>query len=276
MKTLPKVAILVLAVAAVLVYGWSFVKFGPSAASLADKAMHGDTEFDRQAAAVQLGRLGPKGAEYVHRLVKEGPDTSVRVACIQAIRTQQEYGGVTVLIDALDDPAPLVREQASRTLNKMLRRDLHFPLKGDASQRQQATTRIRKLWEDLTRWELVDALKQNKWLTYFYDRKKGEVFEAPGDSPPKIPTASGPYEGEPAGVRAAVFTLDPADDPSKRFVGWLELPPPPVKKDEKQTEVLKICRPGENQWFEEDSDGANGIIQSVYGQGQVKRCQPQG
>lgn len=56
---------------------------------------------------------------------------------------------------------------------------------------------------------------------YYYDLNKKELFVAVDVAPP-IATASGPHEGQPAGVRAYVYSCTDCKDIQSRFVGYLE------------------------------------------------------
>jgi len=53
---------------------------------------------------------------------------------------------------------------------------------------------------------------------YFYDLNTKELFAVPAETRPPIETASGPYQGMPAGVKAHVFMQGERD----YFIGYLE------------------------------------------------------
>ncbi len=58
---------------------------------------------------------------------------------------------------------------------------------------------------------------------YFFDQNTGELLVLPADTDGPVDTESGLYQGEPAGVRAHVFSCGRCTE-DERFVGWLEKP----------------------------------------------------
>lgn len=56
---------------------------------------------------------------------------------------------------------------------------------------------------------------------WYYDLNTKALFEAP-DGGPRITAASGPHDGQPAGVRAYVFSCTSCEDKSTHFIGYLE------------------------------------------------------
>ena len=67
---------------------------------------------------------------------------------------------------------------------------------------------------------------------WFYDLNTGELFVARSEQIPPISAPSGPLpNGEPAGVRAYVFSFSNEPNESNRFIGFLEIPDPQAKKD---------------------------------------------
>jgi len=67
---------------------------------------------------------------------------------------------------------------------------------------------------------------------WFYDLNTGELFAAKSGLIPPIKAPSGPLlNGEPAGVRAYVFSYSNEPNESNRFIGFLEIPDPNAKDD---------------------------------------------
>ena len=56
---------------------------------------------------------------------------------------------------------------------------------------------------------------------WYYDLNTSTIFEA-ADGGPCIKTKSGERDGQPAGVRAYVFSCSTCDDTAARFVGYIE------------------------------------------------------
>ena len=107
-------------------------------------------------------------------------------------------------------------------------------------------------------------------MAYFYDQNTKELFALPADTPAPMERPSGPYNGEPAGVKAHVFSCGQCSEESKRFIAYLEKPlapedrPPP---DDPRSEVFLMKRPDDTKWVESDSSEATAIAQEVF-----KRC----
>lgn len=62
---------------------------------------------------------------------------------------------------------------------------------------------------------------------WFYDVNTGKLFVAKKDLVPPVQSPWGPLaNGQPAGVRAYVFSYKPDPNESERFIGFLEIPDP--------------------------------------------------
>ena len=71
---------------------------------------------------------------------------------------------------------------------------------------------------------------------WFYDLNAGELFTAKSDLVPPIEAPSGPLpNGEPAGVRAYVFSFAYEPNESNRFVGFLETTDPNYHKEDAES-----------------------------------------
>ena len=137
---------------------------------------------------------------------------------------------------------------------------------------------------------------------YYYDMNKNELFVGEANQIPPIQTESGPYspaEGAPqmgAGVKAYVFACGDCSDPSKRFIGYLEMYTPEAKQkmdefvkqaaqregvpemppeaylmyEEGQVQGRLIKRVDDPQWVAADTDKGVQIVNEL-----TQRC-PQG
>ena len=121
----------------------------------------------------------------------------------------------------------------------------------------------------------------NRWLLYFYDRNTGELFAAPDELNGPIEAPSGSFQGQPAGVRAHVFTCGSCYVEEDRFVGWLEIPASAlgvepsaanadptgeaveVSEDGQEIETLMICRPDDQKWVNMASGEADMIMEAI-------------
>ena len=119
------------------------------------------------------------------------------------------------------------------------------------------------------------ANRNNK--AWFYDLNTGELFTAKTDKLPPIKAPSGHLpNGEPAGVRAYVFSYAKEPNESDYFIGFLETFTPEAKKHlskliklktAKSRESIKklddgrlVRRAGSNQWVPANSNEGRAII----------------
>jgi hypothetical protein len=97
---------------------------------------------------------------------------------------------------------------------------------------------------------------------YFYDQNTGRLFTAPDHLGP-IPTESGLYRGEPAGVRAHVFACGTCAEERNRFVGWLSRPASTDADDDASVNRVLIRRPTDSTWVPSDSPFGERILREV-------------
>jgi len=114
---------------------------------------------------------------------------------------------------------------------------------------------------------------------WFYDLNTGKLFVAKSDLVPPIEAPSGPLQnGEPAGVRAYVFSYVTEPNESERFIGFLETFQPEAKKQEaapikpasggaeKWGQGRLIRRPSDEQWVSANSQQGRAILNEVFSQ----------
>ena len=116
---------------------------------------------------------------------------------------------------------------------------------------------------------------------WFYDLNTGELFVARSYKLPPIKAPSGPLpNGEPAGVKAYVFSYAQEPNESERFIGYLEKLTPEGKKymssfQKSRDNVTKesvrqlnknrlIRRVTDEQWFSADSNEGQAITKEVF------------
>ena len=90
--------------------------------------------------------------------------------------------------------------------------------------------------------------------TWYYDRNTEELFTMPATTSGLVETDSGPFEGEPAGVRAAVFACGDCST-NEQYIGWLEKPSAKELEAIAGTAEISdddlvslVAKPGSNQW----------------------------
>jgi hypothetical protein len=140
----------VLAVAVAGVYGWRFLfpDRPPSADELAQAALQADSAEKRELAAIELSHSGKPARAQIVRVFTESQDPEVRVACLRGLADQWAYRQMDLMLDALDDPSPLVRAQAGESVQLLLKVDYGFNAAAPPEQRQEVVERLRERWRD--------------------------------------------------------------------------------------------------------------------------------
>ncbi len=112
---------------------------------------------------------------------------------------------------------------------------------------------------------------------WFYDLNTGKLFVAESDVVPPIDAPSGALpSGKPAGVRAYVFSYAYEPNETNRFIGFLEIPNPVVKKEgleftgsgamgaKQWGQGRLIRRVADEQWVPADSNKGQAILRELF------------
>jgi hypothetical protein len=112
---------------------------------------------------------------------------------------------------------------------------------------------------------------------WFYDRNHRRLFVAKSGKLPPIEAPSGPLaNGEPAGVRAYVFTYSDDPNTTDTFIGFLETTDPNVDKSSIEPTDLKVSgaemfakgrlirRPEDKKWVPANSQEGKAILKEVF------------
>jgi hypothetical protein len=116
---------------------------------------------------------------------------------------------------------------------------------------------------------------------WFYDLNTGKLFVAKSKLIPPIEAPSGPLaNGEPAGVKAYVFSYRHEPNESERFIGFLETFTPEAKRNQNTSansgggsaeELIKqwgegrlIRRIEDEKWFSANSNEGRAIIENAF------------
>jgi hypothetical protein len=112
---------------------------------------------------------------------------------------------------------------------------------------------------------------------WFYDLKHRSLFVAKGGQLPPIEAPSGPLpNGEPAGVRAYVFTYSDDPNTTDTFIGFLETTDPNVDKKSIGLMDLRvggaemfakgrlIRRVKDKEWVQANSEEGRAILKEVF------------
>lgn len=113
---------------------------------------------------------------------------------------------------------------------------------------------------------------------WFYDLNTQQLFAAAGDDVPPIDAPSGALtDGQPAGVRAYVFSRVSEPNESERFIGYLEMFTPEGKEmistirksgTKVTSDVIRqlnrnrlLRRPSDTNWFPADSNDGRVVLE---------------
>jgi len=105
---------------------------------------------------------------------------------------------------------------------------------------------------------------KNAW---FYDLNTGELFTAKSELVGPIEALSGPLaDGQPAGVRAYVFSYSYNPKESELFIGFLEMPDEDTSGSDQSGwgRGKLIRRPEDNQWVKATSKDGRDILREIF------------
>ena len=160
-------AVLGLLAVIVAVYYLSSRKHVETPEELTNLALNGPTAEGQEQAATRLEarastlpKHGPRNAAqpYLKRLVLESDNPGVRAAALRGLASIWDYECVDQMFKLLEDPAPLVRYTASRSIAKLMDAEIHFDINSSPGQRAEAAKRLTEQWQTfskaaLPRWQ---------------------------------------------------------------------------------------------------------------------------
>jgi hypothetical protein len=136
----------------------------------------------------------------------------------------------------------------------------------------------------LTFFSLLAGPKRPKVESYkkawFYDLNTGELFTDKENKTGPVKAPSGPDpDGEPAGVRAHVFTYENEPDKEDLYIGYLTKPDlnAPDIEDTKWEQMTLVRSVEDANWVSANSTKGKSIIQKALSrdeQGRIPRYQP--
>jgi hypothetical protein len=146
---------------AAVIYGGKYLSRKPPAPSqLADMALNSELPDQRQHAAVMLADSGPAGVPHIREVFRRSEASDVKVACIEGIAQNWDYDSMDLLLDALDDPSPVVRGRAASAVMRMVGRNRRFRAEGPEAERKMLAQYMREDWEAMRRHPRLEDLKQ--------------------------------------------------------------------------------------------------------------------
>lgn len=159
------IALAVVAGLAVVVFAWRYFSRDRllAPAELADIALTAEDPQRRGGAAAQLIRHGEAAREELRRVLAESDNDDVKSACIQALAAIHDYDSMNNILDALEDPSPLVRARAGQTVDQLLGATYGFSYDAPQDVRQRQIEFLRKEWQ---------SLKESEGFEHFVERMK--------------------------------------------------------------------------------------------------------
>jgi hypothetical protein len=119
----------------------------PSPDQLARQALEAATPAEQEVAAVRLAELGTDAKDHLRQVLTESQSAAVRAACIRGLAAQWDYDTMPMLLDALEDPSPLVRGRAGVAVQRLLGADFGFRCDDPPEKRGMVVKRLRQEWE---------------------------------------------------------------------------------------------------------------------------------
>lgn len=117
---------------------------------LAQIALNGEaSDTERQKAALELGQVGKGNEQLLQQVLVESQTPEVKAAAIEAIGELKHWESMPKLLDALDDPSPLVRGRAAAIATSMLGIDFGFRAGDPPDKRALAIKGMKRLYQDM-------------------------------------------------------------------------------------------------------------------------------
>jgi hypothetical protein len=126
---------------------WLWVGRRPaSAQELARRALGAATVEEQEQAAIELARRGKESVELLRSVLLESRTPEVRAAVVQGLGHQRDVDSLSHLIDAMEDPSPLVRGRAGVAVMLIVGLEVPFSADDPPEERQKAVAFYRDFW----------------------------------------------------------------------------------------------------------------------------------
>ncbi len=127
---------------------WLLHETKPSPEELAERALGAATLKDRQEAAIELARCGEQSIPLLRQVFVQSDTPEVRAPIAQGLGHHRDVDSLPRLIEAMEDPSPLVRGRAAVAVKRIVGLEVPFSADGSPQERQKAVAFYRKFWED--------------------------------------------------------------------------------------------------------------------------------
>jgi hypothetical protein len=125
------------------------------------------TAEQREVAAVRLGQMGKRANGHLRQVLAASQTAEVRAATIWGLSAQWDYESMPALLDALDDPSPLVRERACAAVETMIAFDSGYKAHASAESRKAAAKKMLDVWN-----RYKDSPPYQRWRKELEKREK--------------------------------------------------------------------------------------------------------
>lgn len=120
----------------------------PSPDELAEQAVSANDSQQRNAAAAQLAVIADRNElPRIREVYQQSSDPAVRATLVQSMGRLYDYTSMDSLLQAMDDPSPLVRARANAAVVRMIGLDGHFDANGPIADRRRIIGFYRVQWE---------------------------------------------------------------------------------------------------------------------------------
>lgn len=122
----------------------------PSPEELAAQAISAVDSQQRNQAAAQLAVVADRRElPRLRQVYQQSSDPAVRATVMQSMGRLYDYDSMDSLLEAMDDPSPLVRARANAAVVRMIGLDGHFDANGPIEDRRRIIGFYRLQWESM-------------------------------------------------------------------------------------------------------------------------------
>ncbi|MFP4054746.1 MAG: HEAT repeat domain-containing protein [Phycisphaerae bacterium] len=140
-----------LVIVAVVEYVWIYVlpEDEPTTGELANRAFKAPEVDEREAAVVKLANKGRSAVPELRKVLVEAREPEIKAAAVRGLGESFDFASMDRLLDAMEDPSPLVRARAHAAVSRMLGPNAHFDPHAPAAERRKIVKFYRDEWKAL-------------------------------------------------------------------------------------------------------------------------------
>jgi HEAT repeat protein len=141
----------VLLLLTITLYAYMYVLSGerlPSPEVLAQTALAGGSDAEKEKAALDLARSGEGAREHLRRVMAESNNPDVKAATVQGLGELRDEESVAAIIKLLNDPSEKVRGRAGVAVGNILGIDFRFRPDAPPAEREKVIKSVQKAYDD--------------------------------------------------------------------------------------------------------------------------------